>query len=235
MYCYQCGTELPDNTNFCSACGVRQDLTAATAVPAPEAAPQKNSSRIGWSGKINDPAFAQYLKNTNRWSAIFAVILAAMAIVGFTIAGEMGVEDMENPQALFQGLAVGGMFLLIALFSIIGRRRSKTWDGVVVDKTVKKKRKKRNHDSEDHVYVNYLEYEVVIQANDGKIHRITVADDDTQYNYYQIGDSVRRHAGLNSYEKYDKSKDEIIFCAACDSLCDINGDYCFRCKCPLLK
>ncbi len=37
-----------------------------------------NSSctRIGYSKKINDPAFAKYLKNTNRWSGIFSIGLA---------------------------------------------------------------------------------------------------------------------------------------------------------------
>ncbi len=62
-----------------------------------------------------------------------------------------------------------------------------------------------------------------------------VEDDDTLYNYYRIGDRVRHHAGLNSYEKYDKTRDSIIFCAACATLCDIGDDVCYRCKCPLLK
>ena len=46
-------------------------------------------------------------------------------------------------------------------------------------------------------------------------------DDDTVFNYYQIGDKVRHHGGLNSIEKYDKSGDEIIFCNACTYLNDI--------------
>ncbi|MDX9872116.1 MAG: zinc ribbon domain-containing protein [Clostridia bacterium] len=237
MYCPQCGAQLPENTNFCSNCGVRQDMTAATAAPAPEEALQRNSSLIGWSDKINDPAFDQYLKNTNRWAAIFAVLLAVVALIGFTIAGEMGVDNMENPQAFFYGLGVGGMFILIAVFSIIGRKKSKTWDGTVVDKTIKKKRRKQStgSDNNDFYWVDYMEYVVLIQSIDGKTHRITAENDDTQYNYYQIGDLVRRHRGLNSYEKYDKSGDDIIFCNACATLCDINDETCFRCKCPLLK
>ena len=191
----------------------------------------------GFSDKINDPAFAKYLKNSNRWAAIFAVGLAVVAVSGFTIAGEMGWDNMENPQAFFQGLGVGGMFLLIALFTIIGRKRSRTWDGAVVDKKITKKRKKRssNNSSDDYYYADYLEYLVLIRADDGKIHRIVNEDDDTQYNYYRVGDRIRHHGGLNSYEKYDKSGDSIIFCNACATLCDINDDYCFRCKCPLLK
>ena len=199
--------------------------------------PPANNNRAGFSDKINDPAFAKYLKNSNRWAAIFAVGLAVVAVSGFAIAGELGWDNMENPQALFQGLGVGGMFLLIALFTIIGRKRSRTWDGAVVDKKITKKRKKRssNNSSDDYYYVDYLEYLVLIRADDGKTHRIVNEDDDTQYNYYRVDDRLRHHGGLNSYEKYDKSGDSIIFCNACATLCDINDDYCFRCKCPLLK
>lgn len=85
----------------------------------------------GYSRKISDPAFARSLKNNNRWTAIFSLILAVFAVVGFYIAGELGAEGMENPQALFYGLGIGGMFLIIALFTIVGRKRSKTWDSII--------------------------------------------------------------------------------------------------------
>ncbi|MDW7669506.1 MAG: hypothetical protein SCJ93_11835 [Bacillota bacterium] len=47
-----------------------------------------------------------------------------------------------------------------------------------------------------------------------------------KYNYYQTGDKVRHHAELNTLEKYDKSKDKIIFCNACAYLNDIEDEYC---------
>ena len=40
---------------------------------------------------------------------------------------------------------------------------------------------------------------------------------------------------IEAYEKNKKSNDSIIFCNACSSLNDIEAEYCFRCKCPLLK
>lgn len=189
---------------------------------------------IGFSSRINDKAFESYVKNTNRWSVIFSVILSVASAVGFFIYGETSSE-MENPQALFIGLGIGGMFLLIAIFTIIGRCKSKTWDGKVFDKKIQKKRRKKSTTDDDYYWVDYDEYYVFIRSDSGEIHEISAEDDDTVYNYYQIGDRVRHHKGLNSYEKYDKSKDSIIFCNACASLNDINDDYCFRCKCPLLK
>ncbi|HWR55766.1 MAG TPA: zinc-ribbon domain-containing protein [Negativicutes bacterium] len=229
MYCPHCGTALSEGVRFCSACGgeqTDQDIAAPT---------YTRRLLVGFSPKITDPAFANYVKNTNRWAAIFSVILAVAAVIGFTVAGEMGVDGMGNPDSLFIGLGVGGMFLTIALFQILGRKRSTTWDGTVEDKTVKKKTERRNYGNDDYGYEDYLEYTVVIRSDHGKRQVIRAKNDDTLYNYYRVGDRVRHHAGLKSYEKYDKSGDSIIFCNACATLCDINDDICFRCKCPLLK
>ncbi len=191
----------------------------------------KNHSLIGYSEKINDPAMARYVRNTNRWSAIFALIIAVAAVVGFYIAGETG-SDMGNPEALYIGLSVGSMFLLIALFQIVGRKKSTTWDGTVVEKKVVIKSRRSK---DDDFLKDYTVFTIYIRNEAGKNYSISAEDDDTQYNYYQIGDKVRHHKGLNSNEKYDKSKDSIIFCNACASLNDIKDDFCFRCKCPLLK
>lgn len=188
---------------------------------------------MGYSSKINDPAFSKYLNNTKKWSFIFASIISSVALVGFYIYGQTS-SDMDNPESLFIGLVIASMFLLIAAFQVISRNRSVTWDGSVVDK--KKILKKRRTSHDDHTSCKeYMEFTVFIRRDNGDIHRITADDDDTLYNYYAIGDKVRHHKGLNSYEKYDKSKDTIVFCNACASLNEVQDDFCFRCKCPLLK
>lgn len=194
----------------------------------------ENNKHIGYSSKINDPAFAKYLKNTNKWSLYFSFILAVIAIAGFFIYGETSSE-MDNPEALYIGLFIGGMFIMIALFQIMNRKKSKTWDGIVVDKKIENKRRKRNTTDDDYYWEEYTVFTVFIRSDSGKMHEIRVENDDTVFNYYQIGNRVRHHGGLNSYEKYDKSKDTIIFCNACASLNDINDDYCHRCNVPLLK
>ncbi len=225
MGCIQCGAELPEGAIFCHACGAEQKK--------PD--PSGKGGRVGYSDKIHDPAFKKYVKNTNRWVALFSVGIAVIVVVAFYIMGEMGVDGMSNPEGLYHGLGIAGMFLIIGFFTIMGRKRSRTWDGTVTDRTVKKKRRKETYGKDEYRWVNYTEYSVEITAENGKKHYITVNDDDTLYNYYKTGDRVRRHGGLKSYEKYDKSGDSIIFCNACASLCDIGDDVCFRCKCPLLK
>ncbi len=229
MFCKNCGVAIGEGFQFCSSCG-------AQAVEPTDVRSNLNDGYVGYSNRIHDPAFARYIKNNNRWSAIFSLILAVAAIVGFYIYGESSSE-MENPQALYIGLGIGGMFLIITVVQVLGRKRSKTWDGVVEDKTIKKKNRRQSTGSGDNDYYihYYTEYAVIVREDRGKKHRMVAEDDDTVFNYYQVGDRVRHHAGLNSYEKYDKSRDSIIFCSACGTLCDIKDDACFRCKCPLLK
>jgi hypothetical protein len=142
---------------------------------------------------------------------------------------------MENPQALFIGIGIGSMFVAIAFYQLISRNKDTTWDGFVAEKTAEKKNRNQNSSNDDYYVHYYIEYKVIFIDAGGKKHSLLFEDDDTVYNYYNVGDKVRHHKGLNSYEKYDKSHDTIIFCNACGSLNDIDDDYCFRCNCPLLK
>lgn len=228
MYCPHCGTALSEGARFCRSCGSVQSCQDQTG-PA-----NINRQLVGFSPKISDPAFAKYIRNTNRWAAIFSGILAVAAVIGFYIAGEVSSE-MDNPESLYIGFGIGGMFLVIALFQIMGRKRSTTWDGVVEDKTIKKKTERHTYGDDDVRYEDYLEYSVIIRSDQGKRYTIKWKNVDIMYNYYRVGDRVRHHAGLNSYEKYDKTGDKFIPCNACATLCDINDDYCYRCKCTLLK
>ena len=190
-----------------------------------------NTNHIGYSQKINDPAFARYVKDANRYSGYFSLGLAIVAVLGFFINGEVS-DNMENPESLYIGLGIGGMFVLIAIFQIVGRNKSTTWDGTIFDKKIENKRRRSKYDES---WINYTRYTVDIRDDHGKIHSTSAEDDDTKYNYYKIGDRVRHHKGLNTWEKEDKSGDTIIFCNACASINDINEDKCVRCNCPLLK
>ena len=209
MRCLHCGETVAQKLQFCTFCGEK-----------------RKSALIGFSSKISDPAFARYMKHANLWSFIFALVLAAVAVIGFTVAGEVD-EEMQNPESLLIGVVIGSMFVGIALLQIVGRKQSKTWDGVVVDKEINCKRHKNGR--------AYTEYVIVVEDEYGEKYCSITRDDDTRYNYFQIGDRVRHHGGLNSYEKYDKSKDSVIFCNACGDIWDIEEEVCPRCKCPLLK
>jgi hypothetical protein len=188
----------------------------------------------GYSSRINDPAFAAYLRSSERYAWIFSFILAAAAVLGFFIYGEIS-HEMDNPQALNIGLLIGGMFVAIAFITNRSKKGGWTWDGTVCYKQVEKKKRRRKTEDTSYHMQEYLLYKVIIQSDHRKKYEITAENDDTQYNYYHIGEKIRYHGSLHSYEKYDKSKDTIIFCNACASLNEMTDENCFRCHCPLLK
>lgn len=237
MFCQHCGKKVRDDSNFCEFCGekiVRDDFNSESEYSNLKENKAINNVILGYSSKINDPSFKRYLKATNRYSFYFSVALAIIAIVGFYIYGERSYE-MDNPEALYIGIGIGAMFILIALFQILGRKKSKTWDGVVVKKEILDKERRVNTGNNDYYIERYKVYNVVVYNERGKTVDIRTEDDNTVYNYYEVGDKVRHHGGLNSYEKYDKTNDAIIFCNVCGTLNDINDDSCHRCNCPLLK
>jgi hypothetical protein len=225
MYCSSCGKNVSEEAKFCNACGTPVIAKSTVA---------DNRNLIGFSARINDPAFAKYIKQTRSYAWIFSMIIALAAVIGFFIYGETS-DEMDNPQAVLIGCIIGSMFLIIALFSNLSRRKSTTWDGIIVDKKIEQKRRKQYTGEDDYYWQSYMVYTVMIRDNKGKVHGSSAENDDTVYNYYQINDRVRHHAGLNTYEKYDKSKDTIIFCNACGDINDINEEHCHRCSCPLLK
>ena len=124
---------------------------------------------------------------------------------------------------------------LISFFTNFFRLRGRTWDGVVVSHKIKKKQRKVYRTGNDHYLQPYELYNVIIYEENGKAHEISVEKDTTVYAYYKDGDRVRHHGKLNTYEKYDKSKDTIIFCNACATLNEITVDVCHRGSCFLLK
>lgn len=220
MYCSHCGSVMADTASFCSRCG-----QSAGGIR-----PSAQSVRIGYSDKINDPAFTRYKKNSNSWSAIFSLILAVIAIIAFPIYGKSSGE-IDWPQSLYYGMGIGGMFIVIAILQIIKRGFDKTWDGVVIDKNSYSVRERDN----DGHYHQHMIYILKIRKDSGSIKKHRTRDIPGPYGYYNIGDRIRHHKGFYYYEKYDKSNDSQIMCAACNSMNDIGLDQCQRCKCPLLK
>jgi hypothetical protein len=210
-----------NNASYCSSCGYSfGELIHGTF----------QQSMIGFSSKINDPAFAKYIKQSNSWSAIFSLILAVIAAVGFPVYGRVSGE-IDWPNSLYYGLGIGGMFVIIALIQIMRRSLEKTWDGIVVFKDSYRIRE-RSDDGHFHSHILYI---LKIKKASGGTKKHKWRDTPGPYSYYNVGDKVRHHKGFYYYEKYDKSHDSEIMCAACNTFQDIRLDRCQRCNCPLLK
>jgi len=176
---------------------------------------------MAYSQKITDPRFDKYLKNTQNYRYQFGFILAFVAVIGFYFYGEMS-DEIDNPEAFHIGLGIGSMFFLIGLFSAFSGKKEKDFEGEVVEKEVIKKNGKA-------YFMVYFEDEK------GNRKEISTENDATVYDYFKLGEKVRYHGKLKSYEKFDKSQDDIIFCSACAFMHDIEEHICQNCGCPLLK
>lgn len=189
---------------------------------------------VGFSSRIHDPAFVNCLSNSSRQAAVFSFILAAVALVGFSLAGVIPGSSMRHPQALLTGLAVSSMFTIIGLKQIQSGDLTRTWDGKVVDKRIEVRRGDGDG-GQDCADSSHRVYTVVFLSDSGRTHQVRSEEDGTRYDYFSVGDRVRYHGGLDSFEKYDKSRDTVIICNACGAVQPIALDYCRRCRYPLLK
>lgn len=236
MFCTNCGNENAGNMKFCTTCGSPLTFSNDEQVSAPADGIADRGTKkdlVGYSERINDPAFAKFKRNTTLVTFIWGGGLALIAIIGFFIYGERSYE-MSNPEALYIGFKIGGMFLAIALIATLFRVFDKNYDAVVIDKMIEDK--KRRVDRDDDYYIErYTLYTVVFKTDKGKEEKRSSENNALDYNYFNIGDKVRHHKGLNGWEKYDKSQDKVIPCIACGSYNEIEDETCYRCYCPLLK
>ncbi len=221
MFCSHCGGIIQEEEKYCPNCGISvnsQDGGTFYSVSAP----------MGFSPKINDPAFAQYKCKAGIWSVLFALILAVIALIAFPIYGKVSGE-IERPDSLLYGGGIGGMFLVIAFIQLMKRALDKTWDGTVEEKETYRQREGKDSTG-IHTY-----YVVKVRKDSGGVKKHKWRDTPGLYDYYAVGDRVRHHKGFYCYEKYDKTRDAKIMCAACMTFVEKDRDVCPRCKCPLLK
>jgi hypothetical protein len=176
---------------------------------------------MAYSGRIHDPCFDRYIKRTKDYRFLFAFVLAFIAVTGFYVYGETS-RAMDNPEAFYVGLTIGILFFAIGIYAAFSGKATLTWDGTVVDKAIVQK-KENTH------FIVYVE--------DQKRHRhqIVAENDSTLYDYYKIGEKVRYHGKLKTYEKFDKSQDDVCFCNACCFMNTKQADKCINCGCLLLK
>ncbi len=235
MFCNNCGAQIQANAKFCTNCGTPQSSGSPNTPPPPPPLNGQGSGLVGFSNKAHDPAFEKFKSDTKKGANIFALIMIAALTIGGGIYGAVS-RDADNPQAILIGFGLGVAYYIFGM--IFTRKQQKvkpSWDGVVADKTAKKRWKNVNYGDTTR-RVSYMQYVVHFKGNNGESHKVVDADDQrTLYDYYQIGEKVRYHGHLNAIEKYDKRGVPFLICAACTTINDVQNDNCRRCKVPLLK
>lgn len=186
---------------------------------------------VGWSDVANSDEIVETIRKNKRSAIVWTWILTLIFPVGFLLAGLLSDEVPLN-EALIIGAALGFFILIINVWRIAGMKKP-AWNGVVM----KKIEKRRDvHDRDDGSTRSYWEYIVLIRTEKGKKKRIVERERDREmYDYLDVGDRVRYHPALETYEKYDKSKDEVMYCNVCRLRNSIHNDRCDRCKNLLFK
>jgi ribosomal protein L32 len=213
FFCPQCGTRLAGK-KACRNCGFdaySEDAYGNTSA--------LGAGGVGWSDKVGDPRFAGYQSNKRQYIGLFTVVLVLAIIAFLLISGDLSL-DGEGITVL---IVISAMFIVIALYAMLGtKRKGQEWTAKIVNKHLEDGKVLRSH--------------LIFQTDKG-IKQTLIFDDRVHYDYYAIGDLVKQHnrPNLRALEKYDKRKDEVLFCPSCAYLCDARDHYCQACGSPLLK
>ena len=226
--CASCGADLPAKTAFCINCGGAVAATGGGAVKKP-AAKEKVAlkGRVGWSPNSSHPEIREAARKGKKTAITWAGALTVFFPVGFLLAG-LFIDEMPLKEAIIIGVGLGLLMLIINLMRIGGMSRS-IWEGVVIQKYQKDVQRHR-----DDITDTYTEFTTVIRRDRGGKRKI-VERDRQMYDYLAAGDQVRYYPAFESYEKYDKSKDSIIYCNVCRMMNRITNERCQRCHNLLFK
>lgn len=240
MHCTHCGIELQPGVTACPECGepipaaspaeagAPVEMPAEAEAPvsiAPAATASTDDAAIGWSDKLDDPHIQKMAARQRKSAQVFGVIFGILFPVGFAAAG-IFIKEVPLKLALIVGVGLGLLMAIIAFFRLRSLNKP-VWEGSVVDKTAKEHTDKKDK--------THTDYTVVFKGIGGGKRYLRLRDDPAHYDYFAIGDKVRYYPVFGTYEKRDKSGDEIIFCNVCSAQNSMSASACTRCKSPLFK
>ena len=217
FYCTRCGARLSRQGAACSQCQFDLALDEPYGMTL-----AKGAGGIGWYEPADDTEFSRYQKNKRIYIIAFTSFLVLAIAAGLLLSGELTLDG--------EGFAV--LTVLSLVFSLIARsavrstnRHGAEWRGTVIEK-------QGNCDSA----YDHGQPVLLILSDEGEMIRLPL-ESQLQFDYYKIGDKIRLHnrPDLRAIEKFDKSKDEILFCPACAHINDTRDNFCRACGTPLVK
>ncbi|MHC1734923.1 MAG: hypothetical protein AB9921_04545 [Erysipelotrichaceae bacterium] len=214
FFCTQCGTRL-SGKKPCRNCGfdIHSDKPYGDTSPI-------GAGGSGWSDAVNDPRYAGYQWNKRTYITLFSLLLVISIPLFLVLSGDL---DLDR-EGIIVIAVVSIMFILIAVYAIRSTtRKGMEWTGKIVDKHL-------SGGPMDNPYI-------VIQRDDRTMIEVPLDDDLVLYDYYKVGDVIKKHnkPNLRTLEKQDKRNDVVLFCPSCAYQGDTRDNYCRACGSPLLK
>ncbi len=228
MFCKKCGSALSADARFCPGCG---SLNVANAPQTNSGVNQYPQQRyVGWTSKHIDPTVIRRAEKNKKTAWAFTIFLTVAFPIGFILAGLL-MDDLPLNEAVIIGVCLGFLMLIIGIIRT-SKMKSGVWEGTVTDKRHKRK---MDNSQDDNVVSHKTIYTIIVAEDNGKQHKLNYTDNTAMYNYFNIGDRIRCHMSFGTYEKFDKSRDNSIFCNVCGKVNDISQDLCISCRLPLFK
>jgi hypothetical protein len=187
---------------------------------------------IGFSDRLHSPEILTAAAKNKKSAMGCMWVMVLLPLVGFPIAGLL-IDEYPFGESVVIGIVVALIMLVINL-SMRHSQNKPIWEGTVVNKYSKERSEHRG--GEDDNRRTYTEFTTVITTDAGKTKKIVEKDSsNNMYTYLNVGDRVRYHPMFVAYEKYDKSRDRIIYCMICNTMNPIKNDRCERCDNLLFK
>ncbi len=222
MGCPVCGTNLNGTPSFCPACGTNLTFSKTQILP------------VGFSQIYLDPEITTAARKKRKSDLGCILIFILLPLLGFPLAGLL-VEDMPLNEAIIIGVSLATLVLVASLLKLATRTKT-MWEGVVIDQKQQQKHRRATGSSGERIYESYTSYTTVIRTDQGRKKTIVEkGSNNHMYDYLNVNDRIRYHPDFATYEKYDKSKDNIIYCNVCSLLNPINNKRCRRCDNLLFK
>ena len=225
FYCAFCGARREKDASVCPRCGAPYDDETRHGC-----APSLGAGGIGWSENAAHPSFQAYRKQSARAGVIFLLILTVLAFVILLILGKLEGKNLY----IFLGVA-GAIWLFDLCWILWNNKGGKDWEGVLQRKRAEERREVRRGSDGGNDVRYHTDYILTFRTKEDKKKRIKRTDDASLYNYLREGEYVRHIGRLRYIEKYDKSRDPYIPCAACGQNRDARDNFCGRCGAVLLK
>lgn len=238
-HCSDCGAALTEGAAFCISCGKPVDSGKAQAAAPPPVYEVRRESvaqtgLIGFSARSTSPEIAAAAKESRKTSVGCMWVLVLVPLLGFPLAGLL-IEEFPLGEGLVIGVGIALVMLIINLLALSGSKKP-AWDGVVVRKYSRERYDRHRSEGETDTYTSYTEFNTVIKKDSGgKKTIVEKGSGRIMYDYLSEGDRVRYHPAFQTYEKYDKSGDRIIYCNVCSMMNPIENDRCKRCNNLLFK
>ena len=191
----------------------------------------EQTSLVGWSLHSRDPEILKIAENKRRLATGSALVLFIIFPLGFLVATLFVKEVFSNERLIISLIPGAIMFIINNIY--IKRLNNPIREGIVTSKFQKERRK---YIKSDGCFRFHTKFSVVIKTKDGTVKCIDEKDNNREmYDYLSVGDRVRYYPIFNSFEKYDKSNDNIIYCNICRMKNSIKQDHCTHCKNLLFK